>query len=170
MTRIRFLFWLDTLLLLTVPLLQSPRGTGIVTHEWLGIGFATVVALHLLVNWRWIVTTLRRLASGSRRSRVNATLNGTLFVTMTLTVFSGFAISEVVLPLVGRQPSNLRAWRGLHHVVAVLSVILVGFHLALNWDWIVGVARNVLSLQSTPDGSVPAALDVDGRGDEESGE
>ena len=143
--RTRFLFWLDLCLLVAVVLLQTPRGTSLAGHEWLGMAFAALVTLHLLVNWRWIVGTLRRIVTyGSRRTRINALLNGTLFIFMALTVFSGLAISEVVLPLAGLEPSILRAWRQLHSLFATLSLVIVGLHLALNWNWITAVARKRL--------------------------
>lgn len=145
--RARFLFWLDFCLLIAVTLLQTPRGTSLAGHEWLGVAFAALVAVHLLVNWHWIVSTLHRIMTpGSRRARINALLNGTLFIFMALTVFSGLAISEVVLPLAGVEPNILRAWRQLHSVLATLSLVIVGFHLALNWDWITAVVRKRLPL------------------------
>jgi Domain of unknown function (DUF4405) len=143
--RLRFLFWLDAVLLVAVAALQTPRATGLAGHEWLGLAFGAIVAVHLLVNWRWIVGTLRRITSpGSRRAKINLLLNGTLFVFMALTVFSGLVISEVVLPLIGLQPSTLRAWRQIHNLFSTLSVVIVGFHLGLNWDWIAGVIRRRL--------------------------
>jgi hypothetical protein len=138
MHRARFLFWLDVILLLAVAPLEEPRTTGLAGHEWLGIGFIALVALHLLVNWRWIVTTLRRMVVGdSRRAHINGALNGALFVTMIFTLFSGLVISEVALPLLGRAPSDLRAWRQLHSLVAGIALVVVGLHVGLNWDWIV---------------------------------
>ncbi len=142
MSRARFLFWLDVLLLLAVALLQEPRRTSLAGHEWLGVGFAVVLALHLLVNWRWIVMTLARVRAGeSRRARVNASLNATLFVLMAVTVFSGLVVSEIVLPLTGLVPSGLSAWRQIHGFVSGLVLVVVGLHVALNWDWIAGVVR-----------------------------
>ena len=143
--RTKFLFWLDLCLLVVVALLQTPRATSLAGHEWLGMAFAALVTVHLLVNWRWIVDTLRRIVTpGSRRTRTNALLNGTLFIFMALTVFSGLAISEVVLPLAGLEPSILRAWRQLHSLFATLSLVIVGLHLALNWNWVTAVVRKHL--------------------------
>jgi hypothetical protein len=166
MTRIRFLCWLDCLLLVAVVVLQTPRATGIVSHEWIGMLFGPVIALHLLVNWHWIVNTLRRLiAPRSWRARINGLLNATLFVVMVLTVFSGLTISEVLLPLAGFRPSGLSAWRQLHSLLSNLGLVIVGFHLALNWDWIVGVVRTRLRVHNLKDPAAIAALDVSGFAD-----
>ncbi len=141
--RVRLLFWLDSGLLLTVAVLQTPRATGITAHEWLGLGIGAVAMAHLLVNWGWIVAALRGVG-GRRagRTRVSVFINSTLFVLFVLSVFSGLVISEVVLPLAGLRQSLLAAWRQLHSVVATLTIFVVGLHLALNWDWIAGVLRS----------------------------
>jgi hypothetical protein len=159
--RLRFLFWLDAVLLVAVAALQTPRATGLAGHEWLGLAFAAIVAVHLLVNWRWIAGTLRRIISpGSRRARINLLLNGTLFTFMALTVFSGLVISEVVLPLIGLQPSTLRAWRQIHDLLATLSVAIVGFHLGLNWDWIASVLRKRLLMQGVSQATAVSEVEV----------
>jgi Domain of unknown function (DUF4405) len=149
MIRARVLFWLDLILLLSMVILQSPRMSSLAVHEWLAIAFGVVIGAHLLMNWRWIVKTLRRVVvPDSRRARINAVLNGTLFVMMTLTLFSGLAISEVVLPLLGITTSTLIAWRKIHNLLASLSLGGVGFHVALNWDWITGVVRKGILLRA----------------------
>lgn len=158
MIRARLLFWLDSLLLLAVAVLQSPRMSSLAVHEWLAVAFAVLVGLHLLVNWRWIVKTLRRIVvPDSMRARINAALNGLLFIMMTITVFSGLAISEVVMPLAGVTTSTLIAWRKLHNLMASLGLGVVGFHVALNWDWIAGVVKKGILVRS-PAGGAPAFL------------
>ena len=142
MRRSRYLFSLDVILLLAVAVLQEPRRTSISGHEWLGIAFAALLALHILLNWRWIVATLGRIRSTEpRRSRINASLNGALFVVMVITVLSGIAISEVLLPLVGLARSDHFAWMKIHSFFAGTALAIVGLHVALNWDWIAGMLR-----------------------------
>ena len=158
MTRIGFLFWLDVLLLLAVSLLQTPRSSGLATHEWGGVAFSVIVALHLLVNWRWVVTTLRRVrGTPSWMDRINLLLNATLFVIVVLALLSGLVISEVVLPLAGLERSSLRAWVSLHSLFSTLALVIVGFHIALNWDWIVGVVRNRLFIRRHGDSTAGAS-------------
>jgi hypothetical protein len=158
--RTRLLFWLDSILLLAVAVLQSPKMSSLAVHEWLALAFAVLVGFHLLLNWRWIVKTLRRImVPDSTRARINAALNGLLFIMMTITVFSGLAISEVVMPLAGVTTSTLIAWRKLHNLMASLGLGVVGFHLALNWDWIAGVVRKGILLRSSPGVAAPFSPD-----------
>jgi hypothetical protein len=142
MSRARYLFSLDVILLLAIAVLQEPRRTSITGHEWLGVAFAALLFIHILVNWRWIVTTLGRVrAAEPRRSRINATLNGALFIVMVITVLSGVAISEVLLPLVDASRSDHIAWVKIHSFFAGTALAIVGLHVALNWDWIAGMLR-----------------------------
>ena len=143
MRRARFLFWLDIILLLAFALLEEPAPTGLPAHEWLGIGLILLIGLHLLVNWRWITNALSRLATNTRRARVNATLNAALFVSMVFTIFSGLMVSDVALPPFGFQPSTLRVWHQLHSFIGDLTLGIVGLHVAMNWDWIWNVTRKL---------------------------
>ncbi len=142
MRRARFLFWLDITLLLILAFLEEPVTTGLWGHEWISIGFAGLLFLHLLVNWRWISAAVGRYRIASSRMRINTWLNGVLFVAMVFTIFSGLAVSRFVLPTLGMTSSALRAWVRLHTVVASVTLVIVGLHVALNWDWIVSAVRH----------------------------
>ena len=142
MVRTRLLFWLDILLLAAFAFLEEPRLTSLGGHEWLGLAFTVAVVIHLVVNWRWIVATVARIRTpDTRRARTSAALNALLFVMIVITVLSGIASSEVVLPLTGFAPSELGAWQHMHNLVSQLTMGVVGLHIALNWDWVVSVVR-----------------------------
>jgi hypothetical protein len=169
MTRNRFLFWLDALLLLTVVFLQTPRTTGLVSHEWGGIVFAGVVALHLLLNWSWIVSTVRRVRRPhSWRARVNLLLNAGLFAIVILALLSGLMISEEVISVIGLERSRVPAWGTLHIASSTIALVIVGFHIALNWDWILGVVRTGLLTRRSQAESLPRVLDWHEVADEDS--
>ncbi|HYK11534.1 MAG TPA: DUF4405 domain-containing protein [Gemmatimonadales bacterium] len=141
MRRASFLFWLDLVLLLTFALLQEPETTGLWGHEWISIGLAVLLFVHLLVNWRWIVGALTRYATNSRRHRINTWLNGLLYVTMIFTIFSGILVSRFVLPSLGMVSSEVKMWKQLHSLVADGTLAILGLHVAINWDWIANVIR-----------------------------
>jgi hypothetical protein len=162
MARAPFLFSLDLALLAAVAFLQTPRSSGLTSHEWGAVAFAILAAVHLLLNSGWFADTLRYSAH-SWRARVNLALNGALFVAVVLAVFSGLMISEVLAPTVGLERSPLHVWLTLHSVFSTITLALVGFHIALNWDWIVGVLRKRLFVRrvrsdSRPVGTVAAQV------------
>jgi hypothetical protein len=121
---------------------MAPRFSGIAIHEWLSIAFGAAIVAHLLLHWQWLVGVARRFASkASWSSRVNYLLNALLFIDITVVIYTGLMISEVALPLVGVQVARGFSWRRLHEVSANLSVLLIGLHVALHWQWIVSMIR-----------------------------
>jgi small-conductance mechanosensitive channel len=164
MRRARFLFWLDVILLLVFAFLQEPVTTGLSGHEWISIGFGGLLFLHLLVNWRWIAASLRRYGAAARRARLNTWLNGALYVTMVLTIFSGLAVSRFVLPALGMTASALRAWGALHELIAGVTLVILGLHVALNWDWVLSAVRRWRAHPHSSHRSLLERLDLDGLG------
>lgn len=145
--RLRTTFWLDIALVVSVCALQTVRFTGLVVHEWLGLAIIAMVLAHLLFSWNWIATQSRRLfAKQTLRERINYIINFALFATVVAAIFSGILISQKAIPaLTGTEtvPAIDMRWDTLHHDFAGTVLILAGFHLAINWDWLLAAAGNV---------------------------
>jgi hypothetical protein len=142
MLRNRLSLWLDTLLFLAVCSLMVTIFTGIPIHEWLGIALVPALLLHLLLQWPWIATRTRRLAKPrTGRTRVNYCINLGLFLTMVATVQSGLVISRVAMPAVLSGWTGDRRWGQVHGWASSALLLLLGLHIALNWDWIYAVVR-----------------------------
>lgn len=128
---------LDTLLLVLLLLLFAPRLTGLALHEWIGLAIVPPTVVHILLSWRWLAASTRRLLGpNSARVRVNYFLNLLLFVLLTLVIGSGVAISEVAVPTLGLRTIDDRSWRALHNLTLNWLLLTAGFHIALNWDWV----------------------------------
>lgn len=123
---------------------MDPRTSGIAIHEWLSIAIAGTIVVHLLLNWNWIIEVTRRLFSGGLNgSRMNYILNWLLFIDGILIMLSGIMISEAVVPALGfTLPMNF-AWRSLHDLSANISLIIMGLHLALHWNWIATTTKRL---------------------------
>ena len=133
---------LDGLLAVVTLLLLAPRTTGIPVHEWLGIAVVFPVLLHLLFSWDWIRDTVRRLfTDGTARQRINFVLNALLFILIVIEVISGVLISHATLPALNIHVITDRSWRMLHNRFLGWLRLLVGAHLAMNWNWIVSNVR-----------------------------
>ncbi len=127
---IAFLFALD------------PRSTGMAIHEWLGIAFGAAIVTHLLLHWKWLVASTRRLFGKLPwATRVNYILNTLLFVAMTIIVLSGIMMSEVALPALGIQLQSGGAWHQLHSLASDAALYLLALHVALHWKWIVNTTK-----------------------------
>jgi hypothetical protein len=146
--RLKTTFWLDISLLVSVIALQTVRFTGLVVHEWLGLAVIAMVLAHLLFSWSWIATQSRRLfAKQNARERANYLLNLALFFAVTAAIFSGILVSQKAIPtLTGGNvaPENMDMhWAALHSEFGALVLYFSGFHLAINWDWILAAGQNV---------------------------
>jgi len=145
--RLKTTFWLDVTLLVSVCSLQTVRFTGLVLHEWLGLSVVVMVLAHMLFSWSWIASLSRRLfAVQSARARFNYLLNLGLFAAVVAVIFSGILISQKAIPsLTGMKAAPDMDWRWdyLHNLFSQFAVMLSGFHLAMNWDWVLAAAEKL---------------------------
>jgi cytochrome b561 len=136
------LLWLDCAMLLAVVLLECLSLTGLQLHEWLGFLLCPLVLLHVVLQWQWFITQFQRvLTPGARRVRVNAGLNLLLLIFMAAVLISGGLVSNQSVATFGERFGRLRVWSEIHGGLNFILVVLVGLHLALNWDWIVAALR-----------------------------
>lgn len=134
---------LDLAIFVAFLVIMAPRSSGIAIHEWLSIAFGATLIVHLLRNWQWIMGVTRRfLGTMQWFTRANYGLDLLLFVDMTVIIFSGLLISEHALPLFGLQTARGGIWRSVHELSANLSFVIVGLHLAFNWQWIVTATKS----------------------------
>ncbi|MBK7896662.1 MAG: DUF4405 domain-containing protein [Candidatus Promineifilaceae bacterium] len=137
--------WVDLLIAGGFLLAAQPHLTGMAIHEWLSLGLGVGFLTHILLHWRWVFETTRRLFGKlAGQARVNYVLNLALLVAFTLIIFSGLMISEEVLPLLGLQGVHGGVWKSLHTLAAEAVVWLVGLHIALHWKWIVTNSKKYL--------------------------
>src|SRR6185436_11754693 len=137
-----FLLWLDTGMLLLVIVLECINFTGLEWHQWIGFAFCPVVLLHVVMQWPWFITQFQRLLTpGNWRVRVNAGLNLLLLALMGAVLFSGGFVSAQAVESLGESFGRVRIWSEVHGWLNVALVVLVGLHLALNWDWMIAALR-----------------------------
>jgi uncharacterized protein DUF4405 len=130
---------------------MAPRFSGIAVHEWLSIAFGAAIVAHLLLHWQWIVEVAKRFFGKTQWSaRANYLLNTLLFIDITIVIFTGLMISEAALPLIGVHVVRGFAWRRLHDASANLSLLLIGLHVALHWQWIVSAVKRFATAPFQP--------------------
>jgi cytochrome b561 len=141
-SRTVYLLWLDCSMLLAVVLLESLSLTGLQLHEWLGFVLCPLVLLHVVLQWQWFMTQFQHvLRAGAWRVRVNACLNLLLLIAMAAVLVSGGLVSNQSIATFGERFGRLRLWSEIHGDLNFVLVVLVGLHLALNWDWILAALR-----------------------------
>jgi hypothetical protein len=135
---------LDAAMLLIFAALMSWRLTGVPGHEWAAIGLAVLLVVHLMIHWHWVESRIARAIRGApARTRFNVLLNAALFVAMSVAITSGFVISKIVMPN-DLTPGMYLTWHGVHDSASTATLVILGLHVALNWDLIVGGVRAAL--------------------------
>ncbi|NJM41652.1 MAG: DUF4405 domain-containing protein [Anaerolineae bacterium] len=141
--------YFDIIIFLAFLVTTAPRFSGIPIHEWLSLALAVAVVAHLLLHWSWVVETIRRTFKAlPRATRINSILNTALFIDFVIITFTGIAISEAALPLFGIQVTPNFAWRRLHDTASNVGLLLMGLHIAVHWDWIVGAVKRYIIARS----------------------
>lgn len=132
---------LDSVILLAFVVEMQVPFTGIRTHEVLGLVFASILLVHIVLHWNWIWSvTVRFFRNLFHESRLNYVLAVVLLVDMVVVTITGIAISHTLGWNLNFGLSGPYAHR-LHSSASYLSLILVGLHIALQWQWIVTNTR-----------------------------
>ncbi len=104
-----------------------------------------VLVIHLLQHWRWLAILLKRLFSKfSGKERLKFLLDIAFFVDFVVISFSGIMISKTIMPFLGHYMPRSFFWHWLHIESSVWGIYLLGFHLALNWRWVVNTSKRYL--------------------------
>jgi len=137
------LFTAIVLFVSMVIVLLAPYTTGIPLHEWLGFLILIPWLIHLIVDWKWIVSTTRTFFKrGAGRSKFNYVLDWVLFFLLTVMIVSGVLISEAALPAIGIHINVDPFWFVIHTIASRFFMMLLGVHLALHLVWIMGAIKS----------------------------
>lgn len=131
-TALRLAF--DLVILATLVLLYNKRAINLAWHELSGLVLFVFVAVHLLLNRNWISAITARLTSRELpvRTRISYALSLAAVIAFLAVAISGIALSRVVFGF----HSDLVLWKILHKTGAAISLILIGIHLGLHYDFI----------------------------------
>jgi len=140
--RVAFLVCLDTTMLLLVCVLECLALTGLDLHVWLGFALCPLVLVHVVMQWQWFVIQFQRIrTTRAYRVRINTLLNLGLLFMMSAVLLSGILSSRQVTSVIGESLGRARIWSEIHGWLNFIVVVLVGLHLALNWDWMIAALR-----------------------------
>ncbi len=93
-------------------------------HELLGWGAGAAVVLHVALRWRWFASVARGWSRLKGPVRTNLLLGTFLTTAVGLEVTSGALLD-----------SDLH-WRGLHHAVSKVVIVLSVWHVVRHWAWL----------------------------------
>lgn len=141
-SRVTLLLCLDIAMLLLVCVLECLALTGLNVHVWLGFALCPLVLVHVVMQWQWFITQFQRIrTTRAYRVRINTLLNLGLLIMMSAVLLSGILSSGPAASVVGERFGRARIWSEIHGWLNFIVVVLVGLHLALNWDWMLAALR-----------------------------
>ncbi|MFN8382294.1 MAG: DUF4405 domain-containing protein [Anaerolineales bacterium] len=143
--------FIDLTAFIALLIVSAPRFTGVAIHEWLAIALSGAIVVHLLLNWNWIVEISSRLFSKSaKNSRFGYILNWGLFASGIMIMLSGLMVSKTVVPFFGLSLPQNMSWRSLHELSTNITMVLMGLHVALHWNWITNMFKRLLAPRRVP--------------------
>lgn len=132
----------DAAALAAYVVVSLPQATGVAAHEWLGLGVALLLVVHVAQHGDWLADALRAVTRGSAPGRASSPARlarlGRLVLAMLLAaalavcVVSGIMVSGAVLPAFGLFAEGYYFWNPLHAVSAKVLLALLLVHVALN--------------------------------------
>ncbi|RDE25489.1 DUF4405 domain-containing protein [Parageobacillus thermoglucosidasius] len=91
-----------------------------------------------MLNKKWIIAITAKFFTKSLAPRVRFgyIINFLLLLSFLLIVISGICTSQALFPFAESKDSP---WRNIHHFFSAISIILVGIHLGLHWNFVSNV-------------------------------
>lgn len=137
--------YVDILLFIGFVLVNIPQATGIPIHEWASFLFIIPLMVHILLDWKWVVSVTKRMFGKlPGEVRFNHIWDLLIFIMMVLALFTGTIISEAALPALGIHVTIDPFWSAMHDLSANLLMIMIGVHLAMHWGWIVSSVKRYI--------------------------
>jgi hypothetical protein len=115
---------------------------GLLFHEIAGLAIGAGFILHKLLSWGWIrQVTLRLLRPAlTWRTRLGYLLDWLLLLAIAYILASGLIISKVLLPYLF-DPRGAFFYVNTHRSVSFIALALVGVHIGLHGEWLLGLLR-----------------------------
>ncbi len=140
MKKVTFKFILNIFLFITFLFLMDEWSfLGITFHEIAGLVICLFYILHKALNWKFIKeTTLRMFGKCTARGRINYILDLLILIGFTLIIISGMGIAKTMdFSWLGFTKENFIIWRFMHTSISMITLMFVGIHVGLHWNWVV---------------------------------
>jgi hypothetical protein len=125
--------------------------TGTALHQWIGMLAGTLAVYHLIVHRDWVAAlTPRFFGRTSHRARLYYLIDGMILLGFAGMIGTGLLISTWL----NLSLTYSEAWRVLHILASIATLLVVLVKLSLHWRWIALAARRAFA-RSVPAQSSP---------------
>ena len=133
-------WWIDAVMLAGYLFCFYLEFTGVIGHEWLGVGIGLLAVLHTWLHRDWVVRVTRRFFSGAgARSRWYYLVDILILLGFIVILETGLVISTWLnLDLV-----KYAAWLDIHTYASFTTLALLAVKVAIHWRWVVSIAGRI---------------------------
>ena len=126
---------LDAMMLILLVLMYKKQVISMSFHEIGGLALIGLLGVHLLVNARWIGAATKRLFAKGTPGMVRARciVDALLLVAFLAIGITGLLINKTLFSISGAGYAKT-----LHYFASAVAIILMGVHLGLHTDYILG--------------------------------
>ena len=137
---------LDTMMVLIFVLLFNTKVLGVLFHEVAGLAIGAVILVHCVLNWKWVkVVTLKIFKSKlPTKTRIGFFIDIVLLLNFIVIIISGAFISKTVFASL--ELSGAPFLKSLHISMSYFSLLLIGIHVGLHWNWVILTFRKILKI------------------------
>jgi hypothetical protein len=127
---------LDVVMIAAIALMYSKQALGMAFHEIGGLILIGVFFIHKGLNFEWIRRVTVKLSKADGRTRFMWIVDALMLLSFLTVGVTGILISKVAFPGLTVQGGP---WKSLHYGCAALSLILVGVHMGLHYNYLKGI-------------------------------
>lgn len=126
---------LDAVMALVLMFMYKKSVLGLTFHELAGVGVCLLFIVHILLNRKWVTAATKALFTKGTPGKVRACYIVDLLIALSFLglLITGLGISKIVFKPIAFLGNAGNPW---HFMFGGLSLILLGVHLGLHWDWI----------------------------------
>lgn len=143
MKKNRIKILLDVVMAAILISLYNSHAFSMAFHEIAGLFLFGLFVIHCLLNIKWITAITGKCFSRSLAPRIRFIyiIDFLLLISFIFIIISGICTSQVLFPVADIKDSP---WRDIHHFFGAISIILVGIHLGLHWNFVSSMFKKMI--------------------------
>lgn len=153
-------WWIDLLMLVGYLICFYLEFTGVIIHQWLGVGITLLAILHLWLHLDWVIAVTQKFF------KANGARNRWYYLVDLLLLFGFAGIIEtgvIISTWLNLDLTTYTVWLDVHIIASTTTLGLLVVKIGIHWKWVVAITRRIFgtSGQSVPRGaSLPVKVPV----------
>ena len=140
-------WWIDALMFVGYLFCFYLEFSGVIGHQWLGLGIGLLAVVHTWLHWDWVLLVTRRfLTCAGSRSRWFYMVDVLILIGFVVILETGLVIStwlNLDLP-------NYIAWLDIHLYASYGTLALLFVKISTHWRWVVNLTGRIFGRKNNP--------------------